>query len=101
MGNLLMSEHYPRIRVRAENGCMVLREGLSISFYLHRPHDEVKQSVMRSLDVYLRAVGPQTLRMYPDAEGEWQPLDDAGWKHQRGELLSSPSAHVLLAVDGW
>lgn len=76
---------------------MVLREGLHINFYLRRPHDEVKQQVMRSLDVYLRAVGPQALRMYPNIEGEWQPLDEAGWEHQRGELLSSPSALVELA----
>jgi hypothetical protein len=82
-----MSEHYPKIRIRAESGHPLLREGLSLCFYLHRPHDEVKQAVMHALNTYLRAVGPQALSSYVDEEGYHQELDEAGWELTRRQLL--------------
>ncbi len=91
-----MSEHYPRIRIHAENGYLLLREGLSLSFYMRRPHGEIAQDVMRSLEAYLRAIGPQALGWYADTEGSWQPLDDAGWEATRDKLLKRRRAQVHL-----
>jgi hypothetical protein len=91
-----MSEHYPRIRIRAENGHLLVREGLSLCFYMRRPHDEVKQAALKSLETYLRVVGPRALSLYADMEGDWQELDDAGWEHTRGGLLDERSARIRL-----
>jgi len=92
-----MSEHYPRIRIYAENGTLLIRDSLSVTFYMSRPHEEVSSSVMRSLDTYLRAVGPDALCLYADQEGYWQTLDDAGWALIRNELLDPVGARAHLA----
>jgi hypothetical protein len=92
-----MSEHYPRIRIYAENGTLLIRDSLSITFYMSRPHEEVASSVMRSLDKYLQAVGPDALGLYADQEGSWQNLDDAGWALIRNELLNPVWARAYLA----
>jgi hypothetical protein len=91
-----LRERCPRIRTYARNGQALIREGLSICFYMRRSHAEVAQAVMRSLDVYLRAVGPRALGWYPDSEGDWQELDARGWKHVRSELHESGSALIEL-----
>jgi len=73
-----MSEPYPRIRVRARNGVLVLREGLSITFYMKRFHQEVLPGLLRSLEEYRRAIGPGGLSFYFDDEGEAVPFDSVG-----------------------
>ncbi|REG34870.1 uncharacterized protein DUF3396 [Archangium gephyra] len=93
-----MSERYPRIRTQARNG-LPIREGLSLSFYMKRPHVDMVQEVMQCLDTYLRVVGAQTLQRYLDPEGEWQDLDEAGWKLTRRKLLDRPRMGVELL--GW
>jgi hypothetical protein len=90
-----MSEYYPRIRIRAENGSLLVREGLSINFYMRRSHAEVAPAVMRSLDAYLRAMGPGALGLYA-AEGEWRELDDEGWSFTRRRILEGTSALIDL-----
>jgi hypothetical protein len=92
-----MSKHHPRIRIHAQNGALLIRDSLSITFYMCRPHEEVASAVMRSLDAYLRAVGPDALGLYADMEGDWQKLDDAGWARIRNELLDPVWARVYLA----
>jgi hypothetical protein len=94
-----MSEHYPRIRIMAENGAVLVREGLSITFYMRHPHDEVAPKVHRSLETFLRAVGRQALGYYADEEGELQPLDDAGWALIWQELRAPSSAIIRLHDD--
>lgn len=91
-----MREHYPRIRVRVRFSCL-LSEGVSLCFYLRPSHDEVKEAVWRSLETYLRAVGPQALDSYTDYEGEWQVLDEAGWAFIRSDLLGDRGAKAHLA----
>jgi hypothetical protein len=81
-----MTEHYPRIRVRAQSGHLLIREGLSIDFYMRHPHREVASAVMQALEVYLGAVGPHALGLYADQEGHWRKLDEAGWQHIRSQL---------------
>ena len=43
-----MSERYPRIRVQAKNGFELVREGLSISFYMRQSHQQMVENVLRS-----------------------------------------------------
>jgi Protein of unknown function (DUF3396) len=94
-----MSEHYPHIRVKAQNGAVLVREGLSITFYMRHPHDQVAHTVQHSLEAYLRAVGHQTLGYYTDEEGELQPLDEAGWALTWRKLRSPSSAIIRLRDD--
>jgi hypothetical protein len=94
-----MSEHYPRIRIIAENGAVLVREGLSVTFYMRHPHAEVAPKVQRSLEAYQRALGPQALGYYADEEGELQPLNDAGWAHVWREWRAPSSAIIRLRDD--
>ncbi len=81
-----MSAHYPRIRIQAESGYTLARESVHFCFYMQRPHCEVAPGLMRALDLYLQAVGPQAPGLYGDSEGEWQELDEAGWEFIRNQL---------------
>lgn len=92
-----MTEHYPRIRLHVQNNLILVREGLSLCFYMQRPSDEVAPKVMASLDAYLRAVGRESLGIYADVEGYWQPLDDASWAEIRRGLVEGPDFYTHLA----
>lgn len=94
-----MSEHYPRIRVRAQSGQLLLRDGMSLCFYIHRPHAQISHLVLRVLETYLRAVGPHALSTYP-VEDDFAPLDEAGWKENHQELLHPRIALVRLEDSG-
>jgi hypothetical protein len=102
MGNPVMSEHYPRIRM--DRGAYLIREGISIDFYMH-PHLDMGQGVIRALDVYMRALGSQTLDGYVDEEGDWQKLDDASLARIRHEMLAGTKPTLLLTgtphVEQW
>jgi hypothetical protein len=91
-----MNERYPRLRIHARNGEVLIRDGLSLCFYMRRSHEEVATGVMRSLEAYLRAVGPRALGWYADSEGDWQELDAAGWEHIRRRLQGSRCGIVTL-----
>jgi hypothetical protein len=91
-----MSEHYPRIRIQARNGTIIVREGLRLTFYMPPPHQRVVQDVMRALDAYLRNVGPNALGMYADDEGEWRELDDQGWSLMRRKLVEKSHPRLIL-----
>lgn len=87
---------HPVIRIHAEHGALVLREGLSICFYMRRSHPELARDVRRALEKYLRAVGPQALGWYLDSEGDWQELDDQGWRVIQDKLGESGGGVVRL-----
>lgn len=93
-----MSERYPRIRVDKGNPYFI-RTGLSLCFYMKSPHAEIARAVVHSLDIYLRAVGNQSLNRCPDEEGEWQDLDAVRWELTRRKLLERPRLNVDLR--GW
>ncbi|WP_224364392.1 DUF3396 domain-containing protein [Hyalangium versicolor] len=82
-----MTEHYPRIRHPGDNGSLLIREGLSFTFYMRRSHSEVAHRVLSALETYLRFIGPGSLGWYADEEGELHPLDERGWEWTRRELL--------------
>ncbi|WP_224361389.1 DUF3396 domain-containing protein [Hyalangium versicolor] len=71
--------HYPRIRIEAGFSAPIVREGLSLTFFLRRTHVEVAQAVRAALETYVRTVGHEALSWYADEAGEFQKLDDAGW----------------------
>jgi hypothetical protein len=84
-----MSNHYPRIRIRTDKGYLAIRDGLSFTFYMRRPHHEVVPAVLRSLNVYLAAVGPNALGWCLDQEGFFHEMDSAAWEQFRHEMLSN------------
>ncbi|MET0403531.1 MAG: DUF3396 domain-containing protein [Cystobacter sp.] len=84
-----MSERYPTIRIHAQSGKILIRDGLSICFYMRRQHREIAQGVMRALETYSRAVEPATLGWYADDEGDWQELDEAGQTHIQNRMQGS------------
>jgi hypothetical protein len=83
-----MSKHSPRIRVRAEDGYLLVRDGLSFTFYMRRPHHEVAPAILLSLEAYRAAVGPNALSRYSDDEGFFHEMDSAAWDQLRREMLA-------------
>src|SRR5512140_2869292 len=75
-GSNSMNEHYPRIRIRAENGSILVREGLSFNFYMRRFHPELLPGILRSLETYRSVVG-EGLGIYWDREAEYPHYLDA------------------------
>jgi hypothetical protein len=93
-----MTEHYPRIRLYASHGAPIIRESLSICFYMRRSHHEFAHAVQRSLDTYLRAVGPQALAWYAGLD-DWLLLDASNWHTVRHEILERHWPSVELKDD--
>ncbi|NMO20693.1 DUF3396 domain-containing protein [Pyxidicoccus fallax] len=91
-----MSSSYPRIRVQAENGYTLAREALQLCFYISRPHHEIARDVLQCLELYRRAIGPQTLGRYASADGEWHDLDESGWDFIRKHLLEDGAGNTHL-----
>jgi hypothetical protein len=96
MENHQMETHHPIIRIHAEHGALVLRDGLSICFYMRRSHPELARGVRRALEKYLHAVGPHALGWYVDPEGDWQELDSQGWRVIQDKLDESRGGIVEL-----
>jgi hypothetical protein len=98
-----MSERYPRVRIDknlGEKRYLCIRESVSITFYMKRSHQEVVHQVMRALEVYRRAVGPQALLWYCDQfTTDWEELDEKGWAHIRRQLLEDCAAHHWLSAS--
>jgi hypothetical protein len=95
-----MNDRYPRIRrysVHPEGSYLSIRECVSITFYMRRPHPELTQAVIHALDVYRHAVGLRTLGLYADEEGDWRDLDDKSWEVIRQDLLHPEGCHIHLA----
>lgn len=92
-----MNERYPRIRVHAQDDYLVIRDGLTICFYMHRSHRGLGPSVLQALEVFKRVLPPQTLTLYPDMEGYWRDVDSAAWDRIEQELLESDYPFVTLA----
>ncbi len=95
-----MSEHYPRVRFdRIADGerFLGIRESLSICFYMKRPHQDVIRDVLRSLDIYRQAIGPEGLGWYVGPDGYWHELDEASWEDIRSTLIRYRGGSCLLA----
>jgi len=91
-----VSENLPHIRVHARDGYLLIRDGLSINFYMRHPHKDVARFVMRSLEIYLRAVGHQAISLYANQEGDWQLLDDSKWEEIHHKLFERDCGFIHL-----
>jgi len=92
-----MSQRVPRVRVQAGNGEFFIRDGLTLCFYMRRPHAEVVGPVMQALEQYRRVVGSHALSWYFDHDEEgFRELDDQGWDSALRELRTNEWAHTLL-----
>jgi hypothetical protein len=93
-----MRERIPVIRLRNKTGVLVARDGVILSFFMRRSHEEIAPAVWRALQAYLRAIPPQSLGWYGSDDGDTLPLDDKGWEHIRKTILERPGG-VEWLVD--
>jgi Protein of unknown function (DUF3396) len=91
-----MSEHYPRVRVHVESGALMLREAVSITFYMRHSHVDVSKSVLRSLELYRRAVQPHEFRQYVQEAGAWVELHTTDWESLQHKSLEGSGAIIHL-----
>jgi len=101
-GSNPVRENIPVIRLRTDTGILVARDGVVLCFFMRRSHHEVAPAVWRALQVYLRAIPPQSLKWYVADDGDFSPLDDKGWEVIRKQILERPSGMewlVELAQD--
>ncbi|NTX12589.1 DUF3396 domain-containing protein [Myxococcus sp. CA056] len=93
----------PKIRAHQDvegEPFLVLRDSVSISFYLQCEHSLISHRVRHALEVYRRAVGMDALDEFDTQKGEWDVLDEKGWG-QVDEWLSRPhSARIHLRGRG-
>jgi len=95
-----MSAHPPRIRVHSTEGVLVMRESLSIHFYMRHSHEEVARAVMHALEAYSQAIAPNVLELYVDEDGSWQNLSPRSWIALQETILTRGKAHLQLASTG-
>lgn len=86
----------PPILIRHHKGRVMAQGGIHIVFYMAGPTSQLAPSVRLSLDAYRRFVGPDTLCLYADLEGDWQELDSQGWELTWQNLFRPQRAHVSL-----
>jgi hypothetical protein len=87
----------PKLRIHVpELGALLLRESLSICFYLSLSHQDIAKHVRSALEFYLRALGPRALAWYPDERGDMWELDDKGWAHIQHKLRDEGGGIVDL-----
>jgi hypothetical protein len=86
----------PRIRIRSLDGACLLREGISLCFYVRHPHRDIAEGIRQSLDAYLEVVGRASLGWFFDTEGFAQPLDESEWARIWHELREQPDAFIHL-----
>ena len=92
-----MNEFAPRLRIKAESGLCLLRDGLSLNFYIRHPNSQIATAVLQSLDTYVQAVGPHALGQYFDDEGWSHELDDSAWKRLRKQVFDEQWLGLRLA----
>ncbi|RKH68571.1 DUF3396 domain-containing protein [Corallococcus interemptor] len=94
-----MTSNIPSIRHVAETGSLVIKEGLSICFYMRRPYQDVASMVEAAAAAYFRAVGPHALTSHPDDEGYWQERKSSALEYVQEQLREQRASHILL-TDG-
>lgn len=87
-----MTPRVPEVREAIDiegESVVLLREGVSIAFYIRAPHEEIAPALWRALERYRQAIQPRQLGWYVDYSGDWQPLDADGEAFLRTRLLGS------------
>ena len=90
-----MTRRYPAIQEPIEDGDVGLRDALTLKFFMPCSHRVVAPAVWRALRTFLRAIPREALASYATPEGEWEPLDEAGWEELQRHTFSEP-----LSVGG-
>ena len=90
-----MTREYPVIRLWSKGfpPLPAARDGIGLSFFIHRDHTEIAASVWRALQTYLRAIPPGSLGWYGTDDGDILELDDKGWEVVRQQMLERPWGH--------
>ncbi|MCY1039885.1 DUF3396 domain-containing protein [Corallococcus sp. bb12-1] len=95
----MMTARVPRVReaidIEGESVALV-REGVSIMFYMPLPHEVIAPFVWQALERYRHALGARRLGWYVSYSGDWPELDAKGEAFIKARLLGS-SALVELA----
>ncbi|AFE06509.1 hypothetical protein COCOR_05672 [Corallococcus coralloides DSM 2259] len=76
---------------------MLLRDGVSIAFYLRHSHQDVTQRIEHTLHVFQQAIAPASLAWYCDYEGDFHELDSTGREFLEQEFHAPHFAYVRLA----
>ncbi|RKH48283.1 DUF3396 domain-containing protein [Corallococcus sicarius] len=87
-----MTPRVPEVRETIDiegESVVLLREGVSIAFYIRAPHEEIAPALWRALERYRQAIQPRQLGWYVNYSGDWQPLDAEGEAFLRTRLLGS------------
>ena len=93
----MMNKKYPKLRVMAQNGMMLLRESIHLTFFMPCDQSIAGPATAKALDTYIQAIGSaQTLGLFPDEEGEWQPLDDKELASTREKFQGQTGCWVIL-----
>ena len=100
-----MNEAFPVIRLHGKRGWLAGRDGVVLSFFIHREHKEVAPAIWRAVQAYVQAIPPHSLNWYVSGDGDMVPLDDKGWEHNRQEMLGRPwraamAAELLESASG-
>ncbi|RKG87314.1 DUF3396 domain-containing protein [Corallococcus sp. CA049B] len=87
-----MTREYPVIRLWSKGSPPIpaARDGIGLSFFIHRDHKEIATAVWRALQTYLRAIPPGSLGWYGTDDGDILELDDKGWEIARQQILERP-----------
>ncbi|WP_158627331.1 type VI immunity family protein [Corallococcus sp. AB045] len=87
-----MTREYPIIRLWSKGSPPVpaARDGVILSFLIHRNHKEIAVAVWRALQLYLRAIPPGSLGWYDTDDGDILELDDKSWEVVRQQMLERP-----------
>ncbi|AFE07290.1 hypothetical protein COCOR_07043 [Corallococcus coralloides DSM 2259] len=75
---------------------VLVREGISIAFYMRQPHDLMASAVLRALECYRQAISPRQPGWYVDYSGDWQPVDSEGESVVRQRLLAKSALIELI-----
>ncbi|MGE6760083.1 DUF3396 domain-containing protein [Corallococcus interemptor] len=82
-----MNEAFPLIRLRGRGGWLVGRDGVVIALFIHRDHTEIAPAIWRAIETYRRVIPAGSLNWYTSDDGDMVPLDNAGWEHNRQEVI--------------
>ncbi|RKG79582.1 DUF3396 domain-containing protein [Corallococcus exercitus] len=82
-----MKQAFPLIRLRDRGGWLAGRDGIVVSFFIHRDHTEIAPAIWRAVQAYHHAIPSGSLNWYTSDDGDMVPLDNAGWEHNHKEVI--------------
>lgn len=90
-------QRIPKLRIKAKAGCIILRDSINFTFFMRCAQAAAGPATEKALDTYLQAIGgTQSLGLFLDSDGEWQPLDGEGWTYNRNKFRGPAGCRVIL-----